>query len=106
MCLPAQLSLTICGGCRWQHLPYRMQLEAKHRQVADAIDRIAKVNNFDTSSRIGEIACAYLHSCRSGHYKLKGVGSCGYASEAREGCPQGLASSPDGQTIAQCNLHR
>lgn len=36
---------TICGGCRWQHLPYRMQLEAKHRQVADAIDRIAKVEH-------------------------------------------------------------
>ncbi len=43
------------------------------------------VNNFDTSGRIGEIACAYLHSCCSGHYKLKGVGSRGYASEAHNG---------------------
>lgn len=33
----------ICGGCRWQHLPYGEQLEWKHRQVADALTRIAKV---------------------------------------------------------------
>lgn len=34
---------TVCGGCSWQHLPYEMQLECKHRQVADALTRIAKV---------------------------------------------------------------
>ena len=32
-----------CGGCRWQHLPYQFQIEAKQHQVKDALDRIAKI---------------------------------------------------------------
>ena len=34
---------TVCGGCRWQHLPYGYQLECKQQQVTDALERIAKV---------------------------------------------------------------
>ncbi len=34
---------TICGGCRWQHLPYDFQLKCKRQQVVDALERIAKV---------------------------------------------------------------
>lgn len=34
---------TICGGCRWQHLPYSYQLKCKRQQVVDALTRIAKV---------------------------------------------------------------
>jgi len=30
----------VCGGCRWQHLPYSYQLECKRRQVVDAMTRI------------------------------------------------------------------
>ncbi|MBR6639165.1 MAG: TRAM domain-containing protein, partial [Muribaculaceae bacterium] len=33
----------ICGGCRWQHLPYKFQLQCKQQQVKDALERIAKV---------------------------------------------------------------
>lgn len=33
----------ICGGCRWQHLPYEFQLRCKQQQVVDALERIAKV---------------------------------------------------------------
>lgn len=33
----------VCGGCRWQHLPYPEQLKAKQQQVEDALNRIAKV---------------------------------------------------------------
>lgn len=33
----------VCGGCRWQHLPYKLQLKCKQQQVADALQRIAKV---------------------------------------------------------------
>ena len=34
---------TVCGGCRWQHLPYDFQLQCKQRQVKDALERIAKI---------------------------------------------------------------
>lgn len=30
----------VCGGCRWQVLPYEMQLEAKRQQVYDQLVRI------------------------------------------------------------------
>ena len=33
-----------CGGCKWQHLDYALQIEAKHRQVIDALERIGKVH--------------------------------------------------------------
>ncbi|MCH5345483.1 MAG: 23S rRNA (uracil(1939)-C(5))-methyltransferase RlmD [Muribaculaceae bacterium] len=34
---------TLCGGCKWQHLPYQFQLQCKQKQVQDALERIAKV---------------------------------------------------------------
>jgi len=34
---------TICGGCRWQHLPYEFQLQCKQQQVVDALTRIGKI---------------------------------------------------------------
>lgn len=33
----------VCGGCKWQHLPYESQLQYKQQQVVDALERIAKV---------------------------------------------------------------
>lgn len=32
-----------CGGCKWQHVPYAMQLAAKDQVVRDAMERIGKV---------------------------------------------------------------
>jgi 23S rRNA (uracil1939-C5)-methyltransferase len=34
----------ICGGCRWQNLPYEKQLYYKQKQVSDALERIAKAD--------------------------------------------------------------
>lgn len=34
---------TVCGGCKWQHIPYSLQLECKQKVVEDALQRIAKV---------------------------------------------------------------
>lgn len=34
----------VCGGCKWQHLPYSLQLECKAHQVDDSLRRIAKVD--------------------------------------------------------------
>lgn len=33
----------ICGGCKWQNLPYSEQLKAKQKQVFDQLTRIGKV---------------------------------------------------------------
>ena len=33
----------VCGGCKWQHIDYQIQLDFKTRQVVDALERIAKV---------------------------------------------------------------
>ncbi|OEK02209.1 23S rRNA (uracil-5-)-methyltransferase RumA [Roseivirga sp. 4D4] len=32
-----------CGGCKWQHIPYEVQLKYKNQQVVDNLERIAKV---------------------------------------------------------------
>ena len=33
----------VCGGCRWQMLPYSMQLQYKQQQVEDTLRRIGKI---------------------------------------------------------------
>ena len=33
----------ICGGCKWQNLPYEEQLKMKQRQVMDQLARIGKI---------------------------------------------------------------
>ena len=33
----------VCGGCKWQHLPYEDQLKFKQKQVKDNLERIGKV---------------------------------------------------------------
>lgn len=33
----------VCGGCKWQNLPYSEQLKFKQRQVADQLSRIGKI---------------------------------------------------------------
>lgn len=43
----------LCGGCKWQHLPYRMQLEAKEQQVYDQLSRIGKVTIGDARPILG-----------------------------------------------------
>lgn len=34
----------VCGGCRWQMLPYSLQLQYKQKQVEDVLQRIGKVS--------------------------------------------------------------
>ena len=43
----------VCGGCKWQMLPYALQLRAKQQQVVDALTRIAKVELPECSPILG-----------------------------------------------------
>lgn len=54
-CEPRCSHFTMCGGCRWQHLPYDYQLECKQKQVTDNLERIAKVELPEISSIKGSI---------------------------------------------------
>lgn len=44
---------TVCGGCRWQHLPYDFQLACKQKQVKDCLERIAKIPFPDITPILG-----------------------------------------------------
>jgi len=43
----------VCGGCKWQHLPYNLQLKYKEKQVRDNLTRIGKIDLPEISSIIG-----------------------------------------------------
>ena len=43
----------VCGGCKWQNLPYEEQLKAKERQVGDQLKRIGKVELPEINRIIG-----------------------------------------------------
>ncbi len=34
----------VCGGCKWQHLPYEAQIRYKQKQVVDNLTRIGKIH--------------------------------------------------------------
>lgn len=53
----------VCGGCKWQHLPYKYQLRCKQQQVTDALERIAKVELPEVSPILG--------SAHTQHYRNK-----------------------------------
>ncbi len=40
---PRCIHFGVCGGCKWQHLPYPLQLKFKQQQVIDNLNRIGKV---------------------------------------------------------------
>ncbi len=45
----------ICGGCKWQHLPYDLQLFYKQKQVKDNLERIAKTELPEINTIAGSI---------------------------------------------------
>ena len=43
----------VCGGCKWQILPYDEQLKFKHKQVTDNLQRIGKIELPEISPILG-----------------------------------------------------
>ena len=52
----------ICGGCRWQPLPYEMQLEAKRQQVYDQLVRIGHLEVPEIQPTIGSDLTRYYRN--------------------------------------------
>lgn len=68
---PACEHFGVCGGCKWQHIPYESQLRYKRDQVVDALTRIAKVEIPEVNPTLGskETFCyrnklEYTFSCK------------------------------------------
>ncbi len=43
----------VCGGCKWQHMDYKYQLEYKEREVINNLTRIAKIDLPKTTPILG-----------------------------------------------------
>ena len=43
----------VCGGCKWQYLPYEKQLYYKQKQVVDQLTRIGRIELPEISPIIG-----------------------------------------------------
>lgn len=52
----------VCGGCKWQYLNYEQQLYFKQQQVAQAMKRLAHVNDVPTQSIIASDNVRYYRN--------------------------------------------
>lgn len=52
----------VCGGCKWQHLPYEAQLRYKQKQVIDNLTRIGKVDLGEILPIIGSEQTQYYRN--------------------------------------------
>jgi 23S rRNA (uracil1939-C5)-methyltransferase len=59
---PACKHFGVCGGCKWQHLPYNLQLKYKQKQVTDNLTRIGKVELPPISPIIGSSNVYYYRN--------------------------------------------
>lgn len=98
-----------CGGCRWQHLAYPAQLEAKRQHLIDALERIGKL----TLPEVPQIVAspdAYGYRARArlvetprglgyrkkGAHEIEAVGECPILVPAAEAALR--AWKPEGAT--------
>ena len=52
----------VCGGCKWQHIPYSEQLAYKRQQVVDHFERIAKVALPEVAPTLGSEQTTYYRN--------------------------------------------
>jgi len=50
---PRCIHFGVCGGCKWQHLPYNLQLQYKEKQVKANLTRIGKTDLPEISPILG-----------------------------------------------------
>lgn len=81
----------ICGGCKWQNLPYNEQLAAKQQQVIDQLTRIGKIDLPKVSPILG--------SEKTEEYRNKLEFACSnkrwYTKEELEALPQNVGLSQE-----------
>lgn len=79
----------ICGGCKWQNLPYEEQLKAKQQQVYDQLHRIGKVELPEFLPIMGSV--------KTEEYRNKLEFACAnkrwYTKEELEALPEGIGLS-------------
>ena len=59
---PACSHFGICGGCKWQNLPYEKQLAFKQQEIIDNLQRIGKVELNDIRPIIGSAQQLYYRN--------------------------------------------
>ena len=52
----------VCGGCKWQNLPYQLQTEFKQQEVIDNLERIGKVELRNIAPIIGSPKTTYYRN--------------------------------------------
>ncbi|MDP4239300.1 MAG: 23S rRNA (uracil(1939)-C(5))-methyltransferase RlmD [Bacteroidota bacterium] len=52
----------ICGGCKWQILPYPEQIRYKQQQVVDALTRIGKIELPEVSPILGSVRTEFYRN--------------------------------------------
>ena len=59
---PACTHFGICGGCKWQNLPYEKQLEFKQQEINDNLQRIGKIKLQNVYPIIGSARQLYYRN--------------------------------------------
>ena len=76
----------ICGGCKWQNLPYSEQLKAKQQQVFDQLTRIGKIELPEFSPIMGSVHTkAYRNKLEFGCANKRW-----YTAEELQDIPEGI----------------
>lgn len=52
----------VCGGCKWQNLPYQLQTKFKQQEIVDNLQRIGKVELQNVSPIIGSPKTTYYRN--------------------------------------------
>ncbi len=64
----------VCGGCKWQHLPYEAQLKYKHKQVIDNLTRIGKIEMEEILPILGSERTTFYRNKLEFTFSNNGVG--------------------------------